>query len=475
MTRNRLLVIVGLLTISKSLATRAVAQVGRYDLGQRLRAFERAWDETPDPVSRQRAVPLLNQAVRSFFSLNEVKVGESLDRATHLLRSADGASDAQRWADSLTFRPKIRFVDLSVGELQIECRELYATGLPKPTGAQVAVRLGSGPEARHDLGDLPFSFRVPVDQTPPGDHVLICQVSVAGQVLADRRCLISLAHQIEQRLETLRAATEMRATAESIETATLRYLVRLLSDLRSGQTFETDYPAAVLLEQAEKILLAITKNERHFQSDRSGEFWLRVPVGRTTETVRFYAPKVGAEAARRPIVAALHGAGASENMFFDSYGNGITLKECQSRGWYLVAPRAGGGFGVGGVPNVLAILEELAKRYPIDLKRVYLVGHSMGAGHALTLSQQAADRFAGVAALGGGGMIRKTEAFRQLPLFVGLGKDDFLIGAPERFGANLKKAGIPRLEVKIYPNVEHMMIVREAIPDVFRFWTTGAN
>ena len=71
---------------------------------------------------------------------------------------------------------------------------------------------------------------------------------------------------------------------------------------------------------------------------------------------------------------ALHGAGGSENLFFDSYGDGEIVRQCAQRGWYLCAPRAGLG-----VPDLPALIDALAQRYPIDTRRVLLVGHSMGA------------------------------------------------------------------------------------------------
>ena len=208
----------------------------------------------------------------------------------------------------------------------------------------------------------------------------------------------------------------------------------------------------------------------YYDATRPGQFWLRIPTGKTTETVRVFVPERLDKAKPVPIVFALHGAGGSENLFFDGYGDGITMKLCQERGWIMVAPRAGGGLGFGGPPNVDAILDELSKRYPIDAKRAFLVGHSIGADHAVTLAQQAPARYAGVAALGGGGSVRNVEAIKSMPFFIGCGKADFALGSACSLAKSLEKGKLARMRFTEYEDTEHLMIVREAISDVFRFW-----
>ena len=81
---------------------------------------------------------------------------------------------------------------------------------------------------------------------------------------------------------------------------------------------------------------------------------------------------------------AFHGVGGSENMFFESYGHGAIVDRCRERGWLLVAPKS---TAFGGSP-ALEIVDELARIYPVDLKRVMLVGHSMGAGQAVAAASK---------------------------------------------------------------------------------------
>jgi len=448
----------------------ASAQADRYELGLRLRDFEKAWDLTKDADAKQRAVAPLNQAVRSFFSFNFAAVGEHLDRARHALASSDPPSSAIRWSDSLTFRPERRFIDTNSKQLEIQIKPLYmvADEIPKETFIRIKLCDQKPTEVR--IAELPQTCRLPLTDIGPGDHVLTIETLVAGKRLATRQIMVSCAKDLASRLEKLKNIADKLETNATIEQATLRHLLTITTDLASGTVMETDIPAARLLREAEEVAIAISKNKQYYVPNRSGQFWLRVPTGKSLETTRVFIPAGLDQAKRVPLVFALHGAGGSENLFFDGYGDGITMKLCKERGWIMVAPRAGGPLGFGGTPNVVGILDELAKRYPIDPKRVYLIGHSMGAGQAVAIVQQSPERFAGVAVLGGGGALRQPDSVKSLPFFVGVGKNDFAVGSARGLASALKRAKAERLEVKEYENVEHMMIVREAAPDVFRFW-----
>jgi predicted esterase len=122
---------------------------------------------------------------------------------------------------------------------------------------------------------------------------------------------------------------------------------------------------------------------------------------------------------------------------------------------------------------VPAILDALAQRYPIDPKRVFLIGHSMGAAHGVALAQQNPGRFAAVAALGGGGRVPKPDALKGIPFFVGCGTQDFALASAKALHQALEEAKVP-VTFREYETAEHMLIVREAAPDVFKVFD-GVN
>jgi predicted esterase len=135
----------------------------------------------------------------------------------------------------------------------------------------------------------------------------------------------------------------------------------------------------------------------------------------------------------------------------------------------VVATKVSGPLGSGPTPDVAGILDELSRRYPIDPKRVYLLGHSLGAAHAVLLAQKHPGRFAAIAALGGGGKVSKPEALKGLPVFVGCGKLDMALPAAKSLQKSLEDAKAV-VTYKEYDDIEHMLIVREAAGDVFKFF-----
>ena len=146
---------------------------------------------------------------------------------------------------------------------------------------------------------------------------------------------------------------------------------------------------------------------------------------------------------------------------------GHVVEECRKRGWLLVAPRA----GLFGAPPVEEVIAALAARYPIDPKRVFLVGHSMGAGQAAELVQRSPGQYRGLGLLGGAARVRDAKAFADLPLFLGVGtKDQLALTGMRSLNKSLTAAGAKRLTYREYPEAEHLVVVREALPDAFAQW-----
>src|SRR5437764_12556362 len=136
MTRRTLLTIAPFLF----LAAPAPAQVERHDAGQRLQAFDVAWDAHPDAAARRRALVPLKRAMTAFFAGRTADAAQALDDARLALQSADPPSDAVRWATSLTVRPAGRFLDAGTPTLAITIEPLYDLKLAPPP--QAAPRLG---------------------------------------------------------------------------------------------------------------------------------------------------------------------------------------------------------------------------------------------------------------------------------------------------------------------------------------------
>jgi pimeloyl-ACP methyl ester carboxylesterase len=206
-------------------------------------------------------------------------------------------------------------------------------------------------------------------------------------------------------------------------------------------------------------------------ADSSCLLRLLIPTGSAEKAAEKAAEKGSEKAAeqaaeRRPLVVAVHGAGGSENMFFDAYGAGKIARLCESRGWLLAAPRQGlwGGIGIQW-DELVAGVDRLA---PVDPARVYLVGHSLGAMQAARLADTAERKPAFVAALGGGGRVNRFERLLDVPFFIGVGDQDFGRGGGKQLADLLRRGGIRDVRFREYPDTEHLTIVQVALEDIFQ-------
>lgn len=445
--------------------------MNRYDLGQRLIKLEKAWDAQTDLEARKRAVPILKLAIPQLFANRNADAAATLDRTRALLKSAEEPSPEARWAESLIVLPASRLVDSSIGSIHLTLLAGYPAGeLPASMTAHFAIvgrdSAYSMPAQELPIKQLPMLVTLPVAKLAEGDYVLRTDIVAAGKVLATYDVGFSVVNDLVKRLNRLKVP--QGDGKPSIDARTLDSLTSLLQSLARGAVPETNYPAARLIAEAEALSKSISADERFFGAKRAGQFWLTVPTAHGDVPVRVFVPDESKAGKPIPLVVALHGAGGSENLFFDGYGYGKVVRLAKERGWMVVAPRAGTLFD--GPPPVVAVIDALAKIYPIDISKVFAVGHSMGAGHAIGAAQQSAERFAAIAPLAGGGLVTKPEAFKNLPTFIGCGSEDFLLSSARAFQRALEKAGAAKMTYKEYPGIEHIVVVQEALPEVFRFF-----
>jgi predicted esterase len=456
------------------MASPVFAQADRYELGRHAHAFEVAWDEKiDDAAAKKRAAPFVNQAVQQFFMLKFDGAAKEIDAARHALESADPASPAVRWADSLQIIPESRMIDAAAADLTVTLKRFYKPDAEAPAGASVRMKLGTGKPVETPVGLLPVKLKVPVKDVPgsaSADFKLTAEVIVDGKVLATKVVGVSRVEKLDERLAGVKKSfAEVPNPPKTIEDASFGLLIKTLTDVAKKETPETDFPLSRFLAGAERLSKI---DEPYYQPSRPGEFWLSIPTdkAKTGTVIRIrIPPKLEERKDPVPVLVALHGMGGSENVYYDGYGNGVFPRMASERGWIVIAPRVEGLLGAGPAPPVAAMLDALAKRYPIDPKRVYLVGHSMGAGHAVQLAQQDVGRYAAVAALGGGGRVSKPEALKDVPVFVGCGKLDFAINGARALHKAFEGAKVSTT-LKEYDDVEHLTIVRAAAADVFKFF-----
>jgi len=440
-------------------------------LGVRLKALESRWEKVDDPAGRKRAATKLTEMHGKFISMRYGEVCRIIDFAMHFLDHEEPPSAGKQWAMSLAATPERRLLDGSAKELSVTLCQVYPVKGAMPKNLEVQLWFNDRQVTTVKPTDFPTTIKLPLPalgEFKGLDRKLYVLVD-AGKTVQVSTVGISQVADLQERLSALKKTTEAWTELDTIEKATAFDRSRQLNSLAKGGIEETDVPAASLLDNADAML----DDKPFFTTAKSGQFWTSIPLGqKKTAPVRVYIPRNLDAKKPVPAVVGLHGAGGSENLFFEGYGGGRAIDECRNRGWIFVATRSGLDFA--GAPPVATVLDELARRYPLDAKRTFLVGHSMGAGQAVTLVQKHPSRFAAIACLGGGGIVNDPAPFEKLPVFIGGGEKDFGLGYAKQLRKDLESAGDKHVLFKEYPGVEHMLIARESLPEAFRLFETVA-
>ena len=239
----------------------------------------------------------------------------------------------------------------------------------------------------------------------------------------------------------VRAALEARlgrldstgALAQAVASAKARaaLLVDVPAPDRSAE-FLSD-PVRLAAEVTREV--AALERGRNPYAGRRGDVWrvLRGEGG-VLVPVRVVVPP-----SRRPlgVLVALHGAGGDENMFVDAYGAGVTARMAAEADLVLVSPAT---TVFARSPATLdSLLAVLGREQRIDATRVYLLGHSMGAGAAAKLAGERPQVVRAAACLAGGAPV--TVAGAPPVLFLGAALDPVIPAARVKAAATATPTG----------------------------------
>ena len=421
------------------------ADIARYEMGRRVKAFESAFQRRIDDPSARRAVlGPLQVAVGGFFGGRFDRVAEQLDAARFAV--AGGGDPAERWASGLALVPDRRLVE--AGAKRIATRLVSFTAAAQtavPPGAELEVG-----KRRIPIGSLPVEFDL--EAVPRPEPV---RVRFGDRVLAQWRAPVQGVPRLERRLEALRRHPKGTSTRDR----TIADTVAGLDAALSGKCPENEPDYLLWLELAER---AAGPGGR--VADREGDWRVVLDAGNGAPA-RLFLP--GGNNGPRPLVVALHGAGGSENLYFEAYGAGRIVDLCRKRGWILVAPRTGSA-------SPAEVGEAVGRLAEIDRKRIFLTGHSMGALAGVMGVQSAPGMFAAAALLGGGSRPSRPDAWKDLPLLVGAGDSDFGKTGAKALADGARQAGARTRWIE-YPLVEHLGVVQVAMDDVFAWFDRVAD
>ncbi|MEM7262942.1 MAG: hypothetical protein AAF488_13195 [Planctomycetota bacterium] len=448
----------------------------RFEVGLRLREFEVEWAKITDTERRRACLDDVDRATVSFLGGQLGSVAASLDAARLALV---GTREQLHWYDAMALRPTSRL--LSPGErlgwVGTRTYDLEALGAPQaaraiPSNAHVDFwvgerRIASFPLPKQDpwvigLGDAQLQGLGP-------DLELEIRIRVGGEVVRSWRDRVSRVENVGPRLEACRAAAEKhqgQLGRAGTRARTALGLVQRVTQLSNNLVPEVPFAAASALKRAERLVASLGEEEAaDAPFELTGDDWfvLRCPDG--SDRVRLATPPGIAEGERRPLVLAVHGAGGSENIFFEAYGAGRIVQLARERGWFVVAPRR----AYFGNIDLVGMVGALGEQFPIDTRQVFLYGHSMGAMHSVSAACRSPKTFDAVMLVGGGGAVRASPELGTLPFRVLAGDRDFGRRGAANLFRSLQRAGAP-VEWQLIEDTEHMLAVVESLPIAFEFY-----
>jgi len=441
----------------------------RYEFLWRLRQLEMRWHYEVQDNVRAEALASVVKAQAQYASARVQECCAALD---------DAASSMGGYvvAKSLSPLPSRRLCDSSEPTLSIWVAVLF------PAAAQpvhFTGRLDSDDSTRLDkiLGPpaTPKTWTASLDLNSAtiGDRELALCFEDGKSTNCQRAMTISIVEHRDERLAALKASIEkLTDKAPALERETARATLALLESLAHGSTEAHEYPGARLLAETEQVVAAAAKGERWYTAERSGEFWLSLPIDGASVRTRVLVPEGLSKDKSAPLVVAFHGAAFDEDVWFDGYGAGAAVELARQRGWIFAAMHCE---GEDSAKRVEAVIDALSRVYPVDAKRVFLLGHSRGTRAALRAQAAGAERYCGVAAIGNALDDASAKALANHPLFLAAGDHDAAREAVTAMSKTLTDAGSKTVVLTIYPNTEHWLAVQAALPDAFAWFDSLAK
>jgi predicted esterase len=452
------------------------AQTFRYELGRRVKRFELAWEQA-EVDARYRSTQPMQAAVTNFFAFKFQKAGRAVDVAFAKVQSATKMPQTGRWALAQKVVVNKRVADSSEGLLELAIEDFYPTDAAIPELARVRTSLRKNPDAEllaeatqaltDESGKVQLvRFELDADRIGEGDFVVTVDLLLdEGAVLPLDAFLFSRINGLADRTNQLSKRIEaVKETGTLTGYQTLRMWADKIRNSMKPERLEIDYPVFQLFENIDALIATKGNSVEFLKAPERQEFWLTFRRDRKMVPLRIRFPNDTTKAA--PVLFVFHGAGGSDNMFFETYGAGRCVELAHERGWIVVSPDQGLMSNL--QLDCRAMLDILSEHTTVDPERVFFLGHSMGAAQVITQVNANPDLAAAAVALGGGRGQGNAKRLAGIPWFVGAGEVDFGRRGAMALHRSLKDAN-GNSTYKEYESVEHMVIVQAALDDVFEF------
>ncbi len=358
--------------------------------------------------------------------------------------------------------------------------------ISQPSGAPDAYPLTRFESVTRDLRESPLPLELDLAAVPNGPHVLDVEVLDGERSLGTANLRLWALKGLDERSRELEASAQVVAdTARADVLYPLDYMRRANRGLIEVGTFDL----AKELESAGAIAAAAKGGADPF-AGRTGDVERHYVLEPAREIMpyRVFVPKGYDGSKTFPLVIALHGLGANEDSFFDSYQRRVP-QLAEERGYLVAGPlgyRTDGFYGSGvagssdpttrrirelSEQDVMEVLRRMRRDYRVDEARIYLMGHSMGAIGTWHLAAKYADIWAAVAPFSGTGQPASVERMKGIPQFVVHGDADptVSVGGSRTMVAEMKKLGVDVTYIEVTGG-DHLNIVVPNLAGAFDFF-----
>ena len=194
------------------------------------------------------------------------------------------------------------------------------------------------------------------------------------------------------------------------------------------------------------------------------KFYLERQQVLAADYLLFLPDGYGAEPTKRwPLILFLHGAGERGTNIWVVAKHGPPKIDTTATNlpFIIVSPQCPEG-KIWSNDLLLALLDDIERKYAVDTRRVYLTGLSMGGFGTWSLGLSHPERFAAIAPICGGGelitpLLADKAQLASLPVWAFHGAKDPVVpvNESERMVALLKKYGVTEVKLTVYPDAQH--------------------
>jgi predicted esterase len=425
------------------------------------------------------------QLARGFALLNQEAWTPLLDYRHSLVLRSDrtviDSSTPYAFRVEQIYRPAIELTPALSTRVSIRRRTTPARpGAP----AEPPRALGTFVGMSRDLRESPFAIEIDLAGIEDGAYVIESEVLDGTTPLGTAALSVFLHKGLDAKLKALETAAA--SVADSVR-ADVIYPADVIKNVNRGRIELGQFNVQNEIARAEAILAGAKSGKDPFKG-HTGDFERHYVLQGANEVMpyRVYVPKGYAAAKATPLVIALHGLGANEDSFFDSYAQ-LPPQLAEKHGFLMAAPlgyRVDGFYGsriMGGdvaaqrrgeysEKDVLEVLRLMKTHYNVDESRIYLIGHSMGAIGTWALAAKYPQIWAALVPFSGTGSPALAEAMKGIPQFVVHGDADNTVNVSgsRNMVAALKKAGADVTYVEVAGGSHTDMVVPN-LPQAFEF------